>query len=131
MVEIRLKLAVLELEEEKDHLVCLAIMAGMTLLCASFSMMSLLFWIVAPADRLLMLSIMAATLFGLHKDTVAGAVFLVVCNIRRPGGWYTGRAVRIPPGTPGKSSSACCHDEQVPPLESGRDTPILLILALL
>ncbi len=89
MVEIRLKLAVLELEEEKDHLVCLAIMADMTLLCASFSMMSLLFllfWIVDPADRLLMLSIMAATLFGLHKYTVAGAVVLVVCNIRRPGG---------------------------------------------
>ncbi len=82
MVESRLKLAVLELEEEKDHLVCLAIMAGMTLLCASLSVMSLLFllfWVIDPADRTLMLSITAAVLFGL---AVIGTV-LTIASARR------------------------------------------------
>ena len=55
MVETRLRLAVVELEEEKAHLVQLLLMVGLTLLFAAFGLMSLVvlvFWAVEPQYRL-------------------------------------------------------------------------------
>ena len=55
MVETRLRLAVVELEEEKAHLVQLLLMLGLTLLFAAFGLMSLvvlIFWAVEPQYRL-------------------------------------------------------------------------------
>ncbi|HHK8293313.1 TPA: phage holin family protein, partial [Serratia marcescens] len=58
MVETRVRLAVVELEEEKVNLIQLLIMAGMTLLFTAFGLMSLLiliFWAIDPVYRLVAL----------------------------------------------------------------------------
>lgn len=55
MVETRVRLAVVELEEEKAHLVQLLLMLGLTMLFAAFGLMSLVvlvFWAVEPQYRL-------------------------------------------------------------------------------
>ncbi|WON76522.1 phage holin family protein [Serratia sp. UGAL515B_01] len=65
MVETRVRLAVIELEEEKANLVQLLIMAGLTLLFTAFGLMSLLlfiFWAIEPAYRLLALGTTTAIL---------------------------------------------------------------------
>lgn len=68
MVETRVKLAVIELEEEKANLVQLLMMAGITLLFTAFGLMSLLlliFWAVDPAYRLIALGTTTAALLFL------------------------------------------------------------------
>jgi uncharacterized membrane protein YqjE len=58
MVETRLRLAVVELEEEKANLIQLLVIAGLTLLFTALSLMSLLvliFWTIDPSCRLMAL----------------------------------------------------------------------------
>lgn len=68
MVETRVRLAVIELEEEKANLIQLLIMAGLTLLFATFGLMSLIaliIWGVDPQYRLFALGCITAALLGL------------------------------------------------------------------
>ncbi|AHG19731.1 membrane protein [Chania multitudinisentens RB-25] len=68
MVETRVRLAVIELEEEKANLIQLLMMAGLTLLFTAFGLMSLLmliFWAIDPADRLFALGTTTAVLLFL------------------------------------------------------------------
>ena len=65
MVETRLRLAVVELEEEKANLFQLLLMAGLTLLFTAFGLMSLLvliIWAVDPQYRLIVMIATTATL---------------------------------------------------------------------
>ncbi|CNK40625.1 inner membrane protein YqjE [Yersinia mollaretii] len=58
MVETRVRLAAIELEEEKATLIQLLMMAGITLLLTAFGLMSLLvlvIWAIDPAYRLMAL----------------------------------------------------------------------------
>lgn len=58
MVETRVRLAAIELEEEKATLIQLLMMAGITLLFTAFGLMSLLvlvIWAIDPAYRLIAL----------------------------------------------------------------------------
>lgn len=78
MVETRVRLAVVELEEEKANLIQLLIMAGMTLLFTAFGLMSLLiliFWAVDPVYRLIALGTTTGVLLFL---AVAGAIWTLV-----------------------------------------------------
>ncbi|RLR18120.1 hypothetical protein D8L93_03700 [Sodalis-like symbiont of Bactericera trigonica] len=52
MVETRLRLAVVELEEEKFNLIQMLMIAGITLLFAAFSLMSLLVLVILAIDQL-------------------------------------------------------------------------------
>lgn len=68
MVETRVRLAVVELEEEKTNLIQLLMMAGLTLLFTAFGLMSLLiliFWAIDPAYRLMALGTTTAVLLFL------------------------------------------------------------------
>lgn len=68
IAETRLRLAVLELEEEKTHLIQLLLMIGLTLLFATFGLMSLLIlllWVIEPENRLLTLSVTTLILLSL------------------------------------------------------------------
>ncbi|PSH23764.1 hypothetical protein B7R74_01685 [Yersinia pseudotuberculosis] len=68
MVETRVRLAVIELEEEKATLVQLLIMAGITLLLTAFGLMSLLvlvIWAIDPTYRLVALGTTTAVLLVL------------------------------------------------------------------
>ncbi|TCV98802.1 phage holin family protein [Biostraticola tofi] len=56
MVETRLRLAVVELEEEKANIIQMLMMAGITLLLAAFGLMSMLvlvIWAIDPQYRLI------------------------------------------------------------------------------
>lgn len=56
IVETRVRLAVIELEEEKANIFQLLLMAGITLILTAFGLMSLLvvlFWAIDPAYRLM------------------------------------------------------------------------------
>lgn len=77
MVETRLRLAVIELEEEKANLIQLLIIAGLSLLFTAFGLMSLLiliFWAIDPAYRLITLVITTAVLLLL---AIAGTIWTV------------------------------------------------------
>ncbi|WP_105573926.1 phage holin family protein [Cronobacter sakazakii] len=68
MVETRLRLAVVELEEEKANLFQLLLMTGLTMLFAAFGLMSLmvlLIWAVDPQYRLNVMIGTTVTLFVL------------------------------------------------------------------
>ena len=68
MVETRLRLAVVELEEEKANVIQLLMMAGVTLLFTAFGLMTLLvllFLAIDPVHRLMALGITTAVLLGL------------------------------------------------------------------
>lgn len=68
IVETRLRLAVIELEEEKNHLFQLLLMTGLTLIFSAFGLMSLIaliIWGLEPEYRLLALAWITATLLGL------------------------------------------------------------------
>ncbi|MFE8048175.1 phage holin family protein [Brenneria goodwinii] len=83
MVETRVRLAVIELEEEKANLIQLIIMAGLTLLFATFGLMSLIaliIWGVDPQYRLFALGCITATLLGL--SIIIGIWTLL--KVRRP-----------------------------------------------
>lgn len=65
MVETRVRLAVIELEEEKATLIQLLMMAGITLLLTAFGLMSLLvlmIWAIDPVYRLMALGSTTAVL---------------------------------------------------------------------
>lgn len=65
MVETRLRLAVVELEEEKANLIQILLLAGLTLLFTAFGLMSLLvliIWAVDPQYRLIVMVATTATL---------------------------------------------------------------------
>ncbi|WP_038903266.1 phage holin family protein [Dickeya zeae] len=75
MAETRLRLAVIELEQEKNLLIQLLLMVGMTLLFTAFGLMSLIVLIILsidPASRLTALCWITATLLGL---ALCGAVW--------------------------------------------------------
>lgn len=77
MVETRLRLAVIELEEEKNRLIHLLLVAGITLLLIAFGLMTLLvliFLAVDPAYRLTALAITSAALLGLAAIGIAWIV---------------------------------------------------------
>lgn len=61
MVETRLRLVVVELEEEKANLFQLLIMTGLTLLFAAFGLMSLLVLVIWAVDAQYRLHVMFAT----------------------------------------------------------------------
>ncbi|MBP2844413.1 phage holin family protein [Dickeya oryzae] len=68
MAETRLRLAVIELEQEKNLLIQLLLMVGMTLLLTAFGLMSLIVLIILsidPVSRLTALCWITATLLGL------------------------------------------------------------------
>lgn len=68
MVETRLRLVVVELEEEKANLFQLLLMAGITLIFTAFGLMILLvvlFWAIDPAYRLTALATSTAVLLVL------------------------------------------------------------------
>lgn len=68
MVETRVRLAVIELEEEKATLIQLLMMAGITLLFTAFGLMSLLvlvIWAIDPAYRLMALATTTVVLLAL------------------------------------------------------------------
>lgn len=61
MVETRLRLAVVELEEEKANLFQLLLMVGLTMLFAAFGLMSLMVLIIWAVDPQYRLNVMIAT----------------------------------------------------------------------
>lgn len=68
IVETRMRLAIVELEEEKAHLVQLLLMIGLTLIFATFGLMSLIaliIWGLEPQYRLLALGWITTILLGL------------------------------------------------------------------
>ncbi|CAI0997388.1 MULTISPECIES: phage holin family protein [Serratia] len=78
MVETRVRLAVVELEEEKANLIQLLIMAGMTLLFTAFGLMSLLiliFWAIDPVYRLIALGTTTGVLLFL---AIVGTIWTLV-----------------------------------------------------
>lgn len=75
MVETRLRLAVVELEQEKANIVQLLMMAGITLLLAAFGLMSLLvllIWAIDPQYRLTAIVTSTVVLFVL---AIIGAIW--------------------------------------------------------
>ncbi|MBW9464135.1 hypothetical protein FHC49_22710 [Kluyvera sp. EC_51] len=75
MVETRLRLAVVELEEEKANLIQILLMAGLTLLFTAFGLMSLLvliMWAVDPQYRLI---VMVATTVTLLLLAIVGGIW--------------------------------------------------------
>lgn len=82
MVESRVRLAVIELEEEKANLIQLLIMVGLTLLFAAFGIMSLIaliIWGIDPQYRLFALGCITATWLGL---ALIGGIWTLV-KVRR------------------------------------------------
>lgn len=78
MVESRLKLAVVELEEEKANLIQLMLLVGITLLFTAFGLMSLLillFWAIDPAYRVIALGTTTGVLLFL---AVVGVIWTLV-----------------------------------------------------
>ncbi len=80
IVETRVRLAVIELEEEKANIFQLLLMAGITLIFTAFGLMSLLvvlFWAIDPAYRLMAMGtttgvlLFLAVVFGLWTLTKA------------------------------------------------------------
>ncbi|NDL63573.1 hypothetical protein GRH90_12550 [Enterobacteriales bacterium SAP-6] len=75
MVETRLRLAVVELEQEKSNIIQMLMMAGITLLLAAFGLMSLLvllIWAIDPQYRLTAIATTTAVLFVL---AIIGAIW--------------------------------------------------------
>lgn len=68
MVETRVRLAVVELEEEKANLIQMLIMVGLTMLFTAFGLMSLMVMIIWAVDaqyRLMAIAITTGVLFAL------------------------------------------------------------------
>ncbi|SFN23462.1 Uncharacterized membrane protein YqjE [Izhakiella capsodis] len=68
IVETRLRLAVVELEEEKANLIQMLMMIGLTMLFTAFGLMSLMvliIWAVDAQYRLMAIAITTAVLFAL------------------------------------------------------------------
>ena len=78
IVETRLRLAVVELEEEKANLIQLMLLVGITLLFTAFGLMSLLillFWAIDPAYRVMALGTTTGVLLFL---AVVGVIWTLV-----------------------------------------------------
>lgn len=75
MVETRLRLAVVELEEEKANLFQLLLMAGLTLLFTAFGLMSLLVLIIWAVDPQYRLNVMIATTITLLLLALIGGIW--------------------------------------------------------
>jgi uncharacterized membrane protein YqjE len=68
MVETRVRLAIVELEEEKANLIQMLMMVGLTMLFTAFGLMSLMvliIWAVDAQYRLMAIAITTAVLFAL------------------------------------------------------------------
>ena len=66
IVETRIRLLAVELEEEKENLLNLLLMSGLTLICFSFGLISLLIlicWTIDPAYRFIALAAFTTLLF--------------------------------------------------------------------
>lgn len=75
MVETRLRLAVVELEEEKARLFQLLLLLGLTMLFAAFGLMSLLVLIIWAVDPQYRLTVMVATTATLLILALIGAIW--------------------------------------------------------
>ncbi|MGS3448639.1 phage holin family protein [Klebsiella electrica] len=75
MVETRLRLVVVELEEEKANLFQLFLMLGLTLLFAAFGLMSLLVLIIWAIDPQYRLYVMIATTAVLLLSALTGGIW--------------------------------------------------------
>lgn len=75
MVETRLRLAVVELEEEKANLVQLLLMLGLTMLFAAFGLMSLMILIIWAVDPQYRLNVMIATTVVLLVMALIGGIW--------------------------------------------------------
>ncbi len=74
MVETRLRLAVIELEEEKANLFQLLLMLGLTLLFAAFGLMSLMVLVIWAVDPQYRLNVMIATTVVLLLLALIGGI---------------------------------------------------------
>ena len=77
MVETRLRLAVVELEEEKANLFQLLLMLGLTMLFAAFGLMSLMVLIIWAVDPQYRLNAMIATTVVLLLLALIGGIWTV------------------------------------------------------
>lgn len=77
MVETRLRLAVVELEEEKSNIIQMLMMAGITLLLAAFGLMSLLVLVIWAIDPQYRLTAIATTTGVLLLLAILGAVWTI------------------------------------------------------
>lgn len=78
MVETRLHLAAVELEEEKANLIQLWVMDGLTLLFTAFGLMSLLILIFWAIDPLYLLMALGATTGVLLFLAIVGTIWTLV-----------------------------------------------------
>ncbi|AIQ98528.1 phage holin family protein [Pluralibacter gergoviae] len=78
MVETRLRLAVVELEEEKANLFQMLLMLGLTLLFAAFGLMSLMVLLIWAIDPQYRLNAMIATTVVLFLLALIGGVWTMV-----------------------------------------------------
>ncbi|WP_435955469.1 phage holin family protein [Dryocola sp. BD626] len=75
MVETRVRLAVVELEEEKAHIVQLLLMLGLTMLFAAFGLMSLMVLVIWAIDPQYRLNAMIATTVVLLALALIGGIW--------------------------------------------------------
>ena len=75
IAETRVRLAVVELEEEKANLIQLLLMAGLTLLFTAFGLMSLLVLIIWAIDPHYRLYVMIATTAVLLLSALTGGIW--------------------------------------------------------
>ncbi|MGK9173191.1 phage holin family protein [Yokenella regensburgei] len=75
MVETRLRLAVVELEEEKANLFQLLLMVGFTMLFAAFGLMSLMVLIIWAIDPQYRLNVMIGTTVVLLVGALIGSIW--------------------------------------------------------
>lgn len=75
MVETRLRLAVVELEEEKAHIIQLLLMLGLTMLFAAFGLMSLMVLVIWAVDPQYRLNAMIATTVVLLALALIGGLW--------------------------------------------------------
>lgn len=78
MVETRVKLAVVELEEEKANLFQLLLMLGLTMLFAAFGLMSLMVLIIWAIDPQYRLNAMIATTVVLLLLALIGGIWTLI-----------------------------------------------------
>ncbi|KNC12167.1 membrane protein [Klebsiella sp. RIT-PI-d] len=78
MVETRLRLAVVELEEEKANLFQLLLLLGLTMLFAAFGLMSLMVLIIWAVDPQYRLNVMIGTTAVLLLLAVTGGIWTLV-----------------------------------------------------
>lgn len=83
MVETRLRLAVVELEEEKANLFQLLLMVGLTMLFAAFGLMSLMVLVIWAIDPQYRLNAMIATTVVLLVLALIGGIW-TLRKARRP-----------------------------------------------